>query len=87
MASVPIVSDTDRAAQFRFTVDGTREGPFGRCQTDATDGDVSDLASLAWVITGLSGSHTFALQWEKVGTPVPDLDTTRVRNFQIIEIP
>lgn len=87
MASVPIIAASDRAAEFRFTVDGVQEGPFGRIQTDATD-EGDDLASLAWVITGLSGSHTFALQWKDAGAPsVPDLDTTRVRNLQVVEIP
>ncbi len=85
-AVVPLVFESaDRTAEFRFAVDGTREGPFVTCFGDQVDHG-TDLASLAWAITGLSGSHTFSLQWQLLTGSSFAIDTGRVRNLQVLEI-
>jgi len=87
MASVPIEQPSgDRGAEFRFAVDGVREGPFPTIFADGVDLG-NDLASLVWAITGLTGSHTFSIQWQRRTAAAVNLDTTRVRNLQVLEIP
>ena len=86
-AAVPLdFPSGDRTAEFRFAVDGTREGPFVTCFSDEL-AHGSDLASLSWAITGLSGSHTFSLQWRLLRGSSFSIDTGRVRNLQVLEIP
>jgi hypothetical protein len=90
IATVPIRSDVtaeifDKTPEFRFAVDGVREGPQITAFKDQVD-EVTSLASLLHILTGISGSHTFSLQWQIVES-TPETDTSRTRNLQVIEIP
>lgn len=78
-----------RVAEFQFAVDGVREGPVAVVYKQSPTGHTSGLSGFTYMLTGISGSHTFSLQWQTI-TAAPDemtLDTTKVRNFQVIEIP
>ncbi len=74
----------DSANEFRFAVDGTRDGPHLTDKNDSVD--EIDGVSMAWAADDISAtSQTFSVQWQQlVGTP--DMDETRERIFQIIEI-
>lgn len=90
LATVPLLSAPgsgifDATAEFRFAVDGVREGPQITAFRDQVD-EVTSLASLMHILTGISGSHTFSLQWQKVELD-PETSVTRTRNLQVIEIP
>ena len=87
VANVPIeVPGGDGSVEFRFAVDGVREGPYATCFADNTR-ERSDLSGFVWMLTGVSGSITFSLQWRDHGGSAIPLDTTQVRNFQVLEIP
>ena len=87
VASVPHVPGEDRVATYRFAVGGVREGPQVNIYLDNPGGEEgTDLAGFTYLLTGLSGSQTFSLQWETVDGKTTSLDTTKVRSFQIIEI-
>jgi hypothetical protein len=78
-----------RVAEFQFAVDGVREGPVALVYKQSTTGHTGGLSGFTYMLTGISGSHTFSLQWKTI-TAAPDemtLDTGRVRNLQVIEIP
>ncbi len=76
-------TNTDQSANFRFAIDGTRDGPFSMSQADNTD--EMDSASMAWAVDGVSAaSHTFSVQWQE-GQGTPDTDNGRTRILQVIE--
>ena len=74
----------DEVAAIRFAIDDTREGPEITVFKDGS-GDACGGA-LCWAVTGLSGSHKFALQWQTVVSQHVNTDEGRVRSFQVIEI-
>lgn len=77
-----IAAAADSEAQMRMADGGTREGAELITWTDSTD--IVASWSLTRAKTGLSGSHTFSLQWDALGT-APITDTGRERSFQIID--
>lgn len=81
-ASILDIDDHD-CAEFRFAIDGARDGPILTSQEDNVD--EMDSVSMAWAETGVSAaSHTFSLQWQiRDATPVMDTGLTRV--LQVIE--
>lgn len=74
----------DTGAEYRFSVDGTREGAFeANCKDSEDEG--SGFSAMH-VLDGLAaGSHSFELQWQTRGS-AQGVDTTRLRTFQVIEI-
>ena len=87
LATIPLKSAVSiETAEFRFAVGGVREGPFcqGQHQAPSAIGS-ADIATFAYALTGLVGSQTFSIQWQEV-LSVLDLNTAKVRNFQVIEI-
>lgn len=87
MATIPFRSAVSiDTAEFRFAVGGVREGPFAEAQHQApTAIGSADMATFAYALTGLSGSQTFSVQWQQV-MGILDLNTAKIRNFQVIEI-
>lgn len=81
----PIMDTTgDDCADYRFTHDGAAVGPIVSGFKDQVD--KGSGRTLKFALTGLSaGSHTFAVQAQN-RTGVTDIDTTRVRTFQALEI-
>lgn len=89
IAAVPIALDKGgdhSSAKFQFADGGTREGPeqwMG--YEDNTDSGLGGC--IVYAKTGISGSHTFSLQWLDGGSDVAaTLDTGRDRSFQVIEL-
>ena len=83
--NVPIDSDaTDRTADFQFADGGVREGPE---MTAVFNDGVDDQAcsGMLWAKDGISGSHTFSLQWQD-RKATPALDTGRNRSFYVIDL-
>ncbi len=74
---------SDHVAECQFAVDDTLEGPSLLVFKDNVDKGCGQ--SIVWALTGISGSHKFALQW-RATVSSPLLDTGRVRSFQVIEI-
>ena len=74
---------SDHVAEAQFAVDDTRQGPPLLVFKDNTDKGCG--LSIVWALTGISGSHKFALQW-RATVSSPLVDTGRVRSFQVIEI-
>lgn len=83
--TVQLDSETgDSANEFRFAVDGTRDGPHLSDANDAVD--EIDGVSMVWAADDISAaSHTFSVQWQQL-VATPDMDETRERIFQVIEI-
>ena len=83
--NVPIDDDAaDMTADFQFADDGTREGPE---MTSIFNDGLNDqsCSGMLWAKDGISGSHTFSLQWQdRMGTP--GLDTVRNRSFYVIDL-
>ena len=73
----------DHVAEIQFAVDDTLEGPSLLVFKDNVDKGCGQ--SIVWALTGISGSHKFALQW-RATVSSPLVDTGRVRSFQVIEI-
>jgi hypothetical protein len=74
----------DKAAEYRFAVDGTRIGPHLSDRNDQAN--KVDGVSMAWAADGVpASSHTFSVQWQEL-LSTPDMDTARERIFQVIEI-
>lgn len=74
----------DAVGEFQYAVDGIREGP--RVRTFKDDADRADaLSGFMWTRPGLIGNHTITLQWRAISGTV-NLDTTRERNLQVIEV-
>jgi len=83
-ASILMNNSTDKYADARFSDDGTLFGPeMAMMSSDAADEGESKM--MIWCTSGLTGSHTFALQWQR-GLDIPELDTARPRSFQVIEL-
>jgi len=84
LGNVPMeMTGTDEGCDFQFSVDSTREGAITSSWVD------NALEGTGWsgihVKTGISGSHSFELQWQlRQGTPTAD--TGRLRTFQVVEI-
>lgn len=73
----------DEAADFRFAIDGARDGPRLIAQDDS--GDETDSLSMAWAESGVSAaSHTFSLQWQIIVSG-PAMAEDRTRVLQVIE--
>ncbi len=70
----------------RFTRAGSRVGP--EVWVGYEDGDdVGIGGGIVHAVTGVSGSQTFAVQWQDGASDTPaTLDTGRPRSFQIIEL-
>lgn len=85
IAHVNIVFDaTDRTADFRFALDGTREGPeMTLCYSDNVDKGTGGM--IVWVMNGWTGAKTVSLQGQ-VRKASPSLDTSRTRSLQVIEL-
>ncbi len=81
MGAGVITARSDANADLRLADDGTREGAELITWTDSTL--LVSSWSLARFKTGLSGSHTFSLEWQKINT-APTADTGRERSFQIV---
>jgi hypothetical protein len=76
---------SDDCGEYRFTVDGSPTGsPHLTSFKDSTD--EGSGRSMMWTVDGLSaGSHTFTVEGiNRTGTV--DLDTTRIRLFQVLEL-
>lgn len=74
----------DATADFRFTRAGSAIGPV--LAIGAIDNDNEGTGGcMLWAVSGISGSQTFAVQWQD-GTGTLELDQDRNRSFQIIEI-
>jgi len=86
IATIPLdqSNSTDHCITLRFAVDDVREGPEIAMFKDETNGGCG--AAICWAITGLSGSHKFAIQMQSRGSKHGDLDTGRVRSLQVIAI-
>ncbi len=86
IATIPLDQSNplDEGARIRFAIDDVLEGPSQTIHVDEINEGCG--GSLCYVVTGLSGSHKFALQWQTVGTRDASTDTGRVRSFQVIEI-
>jgi len=86
IATVPLLQgDTaDDVAEFRFAIDDVREGPQISVFKDTTDKGCG--VSLCWALTGIGGTHKFAIQWISVASKHAATDTGRERSFQVIEI-
>ncbi len=84
-AGLPAFSDeNDETADYRFAIDGVRDGPYRSHYNKRFDRQ--DSLSMTWAEEGVSAaSHTFSLQWED-RRRAPDTDTTRTRYLQVIEI-
>jgi len=78
-----LTSDLDQMFAMQFEIGGTLEGPEALTRADAADKGCG--VSMMWVKSGISGSTTFALQWDEVVASVT-ADTGRVRSFQVIQI-
>ncbi len=87
-ASVAVTHGVDLCAKFQFAVDTTREGPVGYAQADNdSDGEYDSLHSLMHIIDGgLSGTTTFSLMWQSVGSLHLTRNSTLESGFQVIEI-
>ncbi len=82
--SIDQSNSNDDCITLRFAVDDVREGPEIAMFKDETNGGCG--AAICWALTGISGSHKFALQMQSRGSKHGDLDTGRVRSFQVIAI-
>ncbi len=83
-ATPDLSSVGDKAAEFRFILDGTQDGPYSICALDNVDEGGS--VAMMWAETGHAAtSQTIAVQWRTVQAALP-MDTTRNRTFQVIEI-
>ena len=84
MSMSPTLNATDASADVRFTDGGTPVGPVIAVPgVDSTNEGTG--GTIMHMLTGLTGSHTFACQWQdRTGTP--DTDTGRTRSFQVIEV-
>ncbi len=81
--SLPLAGD--QCAEFRFSVDGTREGAFGAFRKDIAN--MANGMSMMHVLDGISGNHNFELQWiTRLSSGHSPVDTTRLRTFQVVEI-
>jgi len=72
----------DRAADLRLADDGTREGAELTNFADNTEDMPGYLVARAK--TGITGSHTFSLQWTTRGSAI-STDTSRERTFQVVD--
>ena len=77
-----VAANSDRHAELRMADGGTLEGAELTTWTDSTS--LVTSWSLSRAKTGLSGSHTFSLQWKNNGTAAAT-DTGRDRSFQVID--
>ncbi len=74
----------DSANDFRFAVDGTRDGPQLSDRNDAVD-ELNGV-SMVWAADDISAtSQVFSVQWQQRDA-TPDMDESRERIFQVIEI-
>ncbi len=74
----------DSANEFRFAVDGTRAGPQLSDQNDSVD-EINGV-SMVWAADDISAtSQVFSVQWQQL-VATPDMDESRERIFQVIEI-
>lgn len=80
-------SSTDSTAAFRFYVNGAAitNGPEIQCFEDNTNGERGGM-SMAYALTGLSGStNSFSVQWiTQTGSPAIETDLNH--SFQVIEV-
>ena len=83
-ATIPIAMESDRTAEYQFAIDGSREGPVCTTFTDATDEGCG--VSLTYLKTGLSGSHTFSIQWRTIRGSGTGRDTARNASLQVLEL-
>ncbi len=88
IATIPSImagGTSDRAAWFRFAIDGTREGPEGQAKYD--NANEACGMSLCYATTLSPGTHEFRLEWiTDVGGTSTDYRTLGERSMQVIEI-
>ncbi len=81
------LAETDSTAEYRLTINGTGvTSPIITCFSDSPTGEEVGNATIAFAVTGLSGStNNFEMQWRTV-TGAPSKDTSRVSSLMILEI-
>lgn len=90
MAHVTLAENgTDNTARFRFTVNGSATTgsyttPHTTAFSDSATAGETGTGSLVWVVDGLSGSNSFAVQWQNI-TGSPSADTAKPRTLQVLE--
>jgi hypothetical protein len=87
VGTVTLDNQSDRSAEFRFSVNGSPTGsPVQTAFVDSGTEGESHAMTLVWAVDGLSGSsNSFAFEWQRFQA-IPQIDTTKVHSFQVIEI-
>ncbi|MCH8966285.1 MAG: hypothetical protein IID43_01280 [Planctomycetes bacterium] len=74
----------DKVIAFRFAVDDVREGPEVTYFHDDTNEGCG--IALCWALTGISGSHKFAVQMKSHASKHGDVSNELIRSLQVIAI-